>query len=508
MNEYDFIVVGGGTAGCVLAARLSEDADARVLLLEAGEAQQLPESMVPSAWPTLSGTRMDWADTTVPQAAAGRAEPWPRGRGLGGSSAINAMVFLRGHRSSYDAWVTAGAKGWGYHDLLPFFRRSERVADGDPALRGQDGPLTPSRVSGPHPLAVATLAAAEQTGHPVVADVVSGMTEGFGWSDTTIVNGRRQSAFDAYLAPVTGRSNLDVVTSAYVYRLLIEKGRCRGVEYGTEGETGVALGGETVLAAGAVGSSRLLLLSGIGPSGELRKLGIDVATDLPGVGANLHDHPISGVTYRSSRPVPATTNNHAEVAGLLRSAAGLDHPDLQLILVDVPLGDPGLSLPVPGQGYTLAISAMAPYSRGRLRLADASPGTPPIIDPGYYTDGRDVDAVAAGLRVAREIGEAPAFREWRDHEVMPGRDVQDIDGLRSYVRASMRSYHHYVGTCQLGTGDAAVVDLELRVHGIDGLRVADASVIPSIVSANTMATVYAIAERAADFIRADTARSA
>ena len=506
MSEYDFIVVGGGTAGCVLAARLTEDADTRVLVLEAGDQEPLPESRVPAVWPTLSGTRMDWADTTVVQAAAGRPEPWPRGRGLGGSSAINAMVFLRGHRASYDAWVTAGAKGWGFADLLPFFRRSERAVGRDPALRGQDGPLTPAPVAEPHPLAVAMLEAVTQVGYARVADIASGATEGFGWSDVLAGGGVRQSALDAYLAPAIGRANLDIATGAHVRRLLVGGGRCRGVEYGAAGEIRTAYGRETVLAAGAVGSPQLLLLSGIGPADHLRELGIDVVADLPGVGANLHDHPISGVTYRANRPVPQARNNHVEVAGLLSGSAEAEQPDLQLIMVDVPLGDGG-GVPSAGQGYTLAVSAITPHSRGVLRLADAGPATPPIIDPGYYTDNRDVDAVVAGLRRAREIGAAPAFREWRDEEVRPGSKVQGTTGLRDFVRASMRSYHHYVGTCRLGTDDDAVVDLELRVRGIDGLRVADASVMPSIVSANTMATVYAIAERAADLLRSGADRT-
>jgi choline dehydrogenase-like flavoprotein len=501
-DSYDFIVVGAGTAGCVLAARLSEDKAARVLLLEAGS-EHLPRAVeVPAAWPSLQGTSADWADTTVPQVATGNPLRWPRGRGLGGPSAINAMSFARGHRDSYDAWVTAGAKGWGFNDLLPFLRRSEHAPGRDPATRGTAGPLTVGPATIRHPIAEAGLAAAAEVGHRRAADLSGGLEEGFGWGDLNIVAGRRQSAADAYLMPALGRPNLRVVTGALVHRVRLHAGRSIGVEYGMGPDLfAVRCSGEVVLTAGTVGSAQLLMLSGVDPQSHLGAVGVDVVVDLPGVGANLHDHPMCGIVYRSAQPVPAGVNNHGEAMGLIRSNAAIDTPDLQIMFVDVPLRGDNLPGPGIGAGYTIVVALMRPDSRGSVRLADAAPGKAPVIDPRYYTELRDLDAVAAGLRAARKIGGAPALDRWRREEVLPGLDVQDEESLRAYPRTNLRSYSHYAGTCRIGLAEDSVVDTDLRVHGISGLRVADASVMPAPISAYTNATVYAIAERAAALIR-------
>ncbi|MFE3187228.1 GMC family oxidoreductase [Streptomyces violascens] len=506
MPGFDFVIVGAGTAGCVLAARLSQDVNTHVLLIEAGGSEVLPAQTSPPAWPTLLQTPANWGDFTVEQSATGTSIRLPRGRGLGGSSAINGMVFARGHHCGYDRWPSQGAQGWGFDDLLPYFRRSETAVGRDPALRGIDGPLTVGPANPPHPVIEACLEAAAETGYARAADISGGLEEGFGLTDLNIVDGRRQSAADAYLAPALERPNLSVVTHALVRRLRISGGRCTGVEYCTDtDEVTVDCAGEVVLTAGAIGSAQLLLLSGIGPQAHLADVGITAVLDLPGVGARLHDHPIVSVTSSAARPLPPRRNNHGEAIGLIRSDPAAEEPDLQVVFVDVPSH---LASANPEDGYTIAVSAIRPYSRGTLRLASNDPGAAPVLDPGFYTDERDLAAVVAGVRLVREIGCAPALAPWRGREVVPGPDADDDDAVRGFVRRTLTSYCHPVGTCRMGADPLTVTGPDLRVHGIDGLRVADASVLPSIPSANTVATVYAVAERAADLLRGTDSRRA
>jgi choline dehydrogenase-like flavoprotein len=492
---YDFIVVGGGTAGCVIAARLSEDDEVRVLLLEAGAGRPLEAMAVPPAWPTLLRSRASWGEFTVEQASAGTTVFLPRGRGLGGSSSINAMVFARGHRSSYDAW----GKGWGFDDLLPYFKRSENAQGRDPALRGAGGPLTVGPAAPPNPVIEACLDAAAEAGHCRATDISGGLEEGFGLPDLNIVDGARQSAADAYLTPALARPNLDVVTGALVHRVRIEHGRCTGVEYEAgEGQVTSWCSREVVLSAGTIGSPQLLMLSGVGPASHLREVGVEVVVDLPGVGANLHDHSATDIVYTAARPVPVSRNNHGEAIGLLRGDPALDRPDLQILFID----DLGALAPTgaPLDGYIIRVSPMLPYSRGTIRLAGPEPGRAPLLDPDYFGDERDMVTTVAGVHFAREIGNARALASWRGQEIGPGRDVTGDSGIRTYACRTLLSYWHPVGTCRIGADDRAVVDTDLRVHGIRGLRVADGSVMPSIPSANTNATVYAIAERAAEII--------
>ena len=500
MTNPDYVVVGGGTAGCVMAARLSEDPDTRVVLLEAGPSEG-PEGMSdPAAAFGLWDSAVDWSYTTVPQPGTdGAVHRWPLGKVLGGSSAINMMLHLRGHRASYDAWEEQGATGWNYHSLLPYLRRSESAEGRDPAVRGTDGPMVIPRPDGPGPLPLAWYRAAIEAGHSASDDGNGTVAEGISFTEKNIVDGRRQSAADAYLRPALHRPNLIVITGAEVGRLMFDEKRCVGAEYAMNGSVDtVRAEREVVLCAGAVGSPHLLMLSGIGNAAHLREAGIDVRADIPGVGQNLHDHVIGWVNYAPLRPMrdggPYDNRPHL----LCRSSTEVD-PDLQLILAPMTLG-PRWSA-VNADGFAIVFALLTPASRGSVRLNTANAAGAPMIDPAYFSDERDLDRMVAGLREARRIGATSALAPWRGTELSPGPDAQDVESLHRNLRANVGTYFHPVGTCRIGTDDLAVVDPELRVHGVDGLRVADASVMPSVVSANTNATVLAIAERAASLLR-------
>jgi choline dehydrogenase len=500
MEDFRYIVVGAGTAGCVLAARLSQDTDARVLLLEAGSADRTRAMTVPSAWPDNLGSAADWGGHTTAQADAGPVA-YPRGRALGGSGAINAMAHVRGHRAVYDGWAAGGAPGWGFRDLLPYFRRSEQAEGHDPALRGTGGPVrvAPAAPAGRHPVARAFAQALHEAGCPATDDLSGQQQEGVAWADLAIAGRQRVSPADAYLQPVLDRPNLTIQTGCLVTRLLVEHGRCTGISYlrsGTPARSHTS--GEVIVCAGAVGSPQLLMLSGIGPAAQLRALGIDPVTDAAGVGQNLQDHALALVSYATPAPLPASRYNHGEVYAALRTERAGAWPDLHLFPILLPLAPPGC--PPPRAGYALAAAVVDPASRGSVRLASADPRQAPLIDPGFLREPRDVDRLEAGLRLIRQAAASTALRAAGQAEAWPGPEVTTSAGLRQYIRRTVSSYYHPAGTCRLGADADAVTDLRLRVRGVTGLRVADASVMPAIPNAHPSATVLAIAERAAELI--------
>ena len=499
VNRYDYVIVGAGSAGSVLAARLSEVADNRVLLLEAGGPDSREDLHIPPAWPTLRGTEVDWAYTTVPQPGLGNLpQSWPRGKVLGGSSSTNVMIFLRGHRNDFDTWAAQGAKGWDYEGVLPFFKKMETVEGRDPKYRGDSGPMRPAVAADPNPLSEVFVAAAKESGYPVTGDFNGAVQEGAGLHELSVAGGRRQSTAVAYLHPAGHRPNLTVLTGALARRLTFDGKRCTGVEYERGGSVEqVRAEAEVIVCGGAVNSPQLLLLSGVGPVGHLREVGINVVHDLPGVGDNLHDHPLLGVVFEARRTIPPGKANYAESSLLWRSEASLPGPDMQFLFIHMPFHPPYME--APPNSYSFGI-ATVPDSRGWVRLASADPTAPPLINPNILAEDSDVRRLLLGVRKARELNTAAAFAEWGPREVLPGDHIQDEKGLRDFIARGTGCYFHAVGTCKMGTDDRAVVDAELRVHGVEGLRVADASVMPTIVSTNTNAATIMIGEKAADLV--------
>ena len=499
MSGFDYVVIGAGSAGCVLAARLSENG-ARVLLLEAGGEDTKEELHVPPAWPALWGTEVDWAYETTPQPGTGNLpHNWPRGKVLGGSSSINAMVYLRGHRNDFDDWAAGGASGWDYEGVLPYFKKMETVEGKDPDYRGDSGPMHPKIAADPNPLSEVFLDAAKELDYPLTDDFNGAVQEGAGWHELTIEDGRRQSTAVAYLHPAMDRPNLSVHTNALARRLTFDGKRCSGVEYERGGSVEKATAEvEVIVCGGAVNSPQLLLLSGVGPAAHLREVGIEVVHELPGVGENLHDHPLLGLVFEADGEIAPGTANHAETSMLWRSDPSLPAPDMQFMFIHVPFHPPHLQ--APPNSYTFGI-ATVPDSRGWVRLASADPKAAPLINPNYLGEDSDARRLLLGIGKARELNATRPFSRWGTREVLAGEHIQDEAGLRDFISRGTGTYYHPVGTCKIGTDDAAVVDPELRVHGIEGLRVADASVLPTVVCVNTNAASIMIGEKAADLVR-------
>jgi choline dehydrogenase len=524
---FDYVVVGGGTAGCALAARLSEDSSRTVCLLEAGGSGRSMFVNVPASLVMAQrSASLNWRFQSVPQAQLnGRRISLPRGRGLGGSALINGMVYFRGNPRDYDAWAAAGATGWSYREILPYFRKSEHNENfGDSVYHGRGGPLSVRSVTCPNPLNFAFFDALASLGYSYRKDLNGADSEGMALRQLSIRGGTRETTANAMLLPALGRSNLVVLTETRATRILLEGRRAAAVEARSlHGNLIVKAHREIVLTAGALLSPQLLMLSGIGDGEHLAALGIPVRHDLPGVGRNLHDHLASPVHMRTQNPVSygvsvramprnlwniaeyllfrrgPMANNVFESAAFVKSTAGLDKPDVQLVFQ--PAKRPGPSFPYPmGHGFAISPVGLYPRSRGRITLASPDPFDSPLIDPNLLSAPEDLAPLIGGIRLARKIFASAAFAKYRAEETSPGTSAISDAELAAYVRAEAYTVHHPVSTCRMGSDAAAVVDPQLRVAGLDGLRVADASVFPSIIGGNTNAAVVMIAEKAGDLI--------
>ncbi|KAL8354803.1 hypothetical protein RB601_000529 [Gaeumannomyces tritici] len=506
-EQFDYIVVGSGSAGSVVASRLTEDPAVRVLVLEAGPPDDDANIHRPSGWPAAFKTHLDWAVETVPQKhTAGWSHYLPRGRTLGGSSSLNAMIYVRGARADYDAWAYLGSPGWSYDEVLPYFKKSEDHELGASEHHGAGGPLHVAVLKNVNPVCAAAVEACKEIGLPFTDDCNGDQMLGASYVQATVTpNGSRCSTARCFLRPALERGgNLAVYSGAHAHRVLFEGTRAVGVRYDKDGAMHDAFASrEVIVSAGAIKSPQLLQLSGIGNAGDLRALGIDVVADLPGVGENLQDHVLASVIYEGKQAIPPPENQMLESQLFWKSDPRLVAPDLQPLFMHIPYYPPGFE--GPANAYTLCAGIVRPASRGSVKLASADPDAPPAVDPNYLAQAADVEALLAAVKLCRQVGEAEALAGWRAREVLPGPEVQTDEQLRDYVRRACVTYHHQAGTCKMGVDAMAVVDPELRVYGVTGLRVVDASIMPLVVSGNTNAPSIMIGEKGADMIKQSAA---
>jgi choline dehydrogenase len=518
---YDYIIVGAGSAGCVLANRLTEDPKTKVLLLEAGGQDTPKEIHMPVAFSKLFKGPCDWSYYTEPQEQLGdRRLYWPRGKVLGGCSSMNAMIYIRGHRSDYDRWRDLGNPGWGYSDALEYFKKSEDQENGPSEYHGAGGPLRVSNLRSPNVLSQAFVESAGQTGFPCNPDFNGAMQEGFGLYQVTQRNGQRHSTAAAFLNPVKQRPNLTVRTGVQVFDILFEGRRAALVSFQHgSGSAQERAEREIILCGGAIGSPQLLMLAGIGPADHLRSLDIPILCELPGVGANLQDHPAVPVAFECNQPVSLAsaetitnllrylsfktgplTSNVGEAGGFVKTSPSLDAPDLQYHFAPGYFIEHGFQT-IREHAFTFGPTLVQPHSRGRLALRSSNPLDAPFIHANYFADSRDMQRMLEGVKLARSIAGTGPLSRYAKRELLPGPNTKDDAALRAHIAKYAETLYHPVGTCKMGNDPAAVVDSELRVRGVEGLRVVDASVMPTIPGGNTNAPTIMIAEKAADLIK-------
>ncbi len=527
IQNFDYIVVGAGSAGCVLANRLSEDGKCSVLLLENGGSDRSIFIQMPTALSIpMNTSKYNWQYESEPEPYLNnRRMHCPRGKVLGGSSSINGMVYVRGHARDFDEWQAEGADGWDYRHCLPYFKKAETWTFGSDNYRGDQGPLgvnTGNKMQ--NPLYRAFIDAGVQAGYPATADYNGAQQEGFGPMQMTVKNGVRWSTANAYLRPARGRTNLTVVTHALVHRVLLEGKRAVGVQYERKGEV-VSVGAdrEVILSAGSIGSPHLLQLSGIGRREVLEKAGIEVLHELPGVGENLQDHLEFYFQFRCLKPVSLNrklgalsrlrigaqwfflktglgATNHFESCGFIRSKAGVEWPDIQYHFLPAAMRYDGKEA-FDGDGFQLHVGHNKPRSRGHVHVRSADPREHPKILFNYLKEEADREGFRACVRLSREIIHQAAMDEYRGEEIQPGADIQTDEQIDAFVRSAVESAYHPSCSCKMGTDDMAVVDPQTRVHGIQGLRVVDSSIFPTIPNGNLNAPTIMVAERAADIIR-------